>query len=31
MKTIMPDYKEWRENRYKLFNKKINSFNDGWN
>ena len=28
MKTTMPDYKKWRENRYKSFNEKINHFKD---
>ena len=28
MKTTMPDYKKWREKRYKLFNEKINHFKD---
>lgn len=28
MKAAMPDYKKWREKRYKLFNEKINHFKD---
>lgn len=28
MRGQIPDYKEWRKNRYRVFNDKINSFKD---